>query len=90
MYAVIESEGTKYACYQSDWTTCDPTVKKMLIIITERSKRPLFLTAGKFSTVSLNSFTKVINTSFSYFTLMQNLYKKHWEKKLNKIVHKIN
>ncbi|KAJ8928421.1 hypothetical protein NQ314_019010 [Rhamnusium bicolor] len=55
----MESTATKSACYESNWTECELVVRKVLIIIAERSKRPLFLTAGKFSMLSLASFTGV-------------------------------
>lgn len=58
---LLQSSDTKRACYESDWIDCEVKVRKILIIITERSKRPLFLTAGKFSVLSLNSFTTVCN-----------------------------
>lgn len=40
----------------------------------ERTKKPIFLTAGKFSVLSLVTLTSVINASYSYFTLLQSLY----------------
>ncbi|CAG9858863.1 unnamed protein product [Phyllotreta striolata] len=67
------------ACYFSMWysykNTCD---KRSLILIMERSKRPLYLTAGKIYVVSLQSFTDVLNSSYTYFTLMQSLYGKNY------------
>ncbi|XP_018566967.1 odorant receptor Or2-like [Anoplophora glabripennis] len=74
--AIFLSSDTKTACYESDWIDCEVKVRKILIIIMERSKRPLFLTAGKFSVLSLNSFTTVMNSSYTYFALMQKLYSK--------------
>uniref|UniRef100_A0AAR5P071 Odorant receptor n=1 Tax=Dendroctonus ponderosae TaxID=77166 RepID=A0AAR5P071_DENPD len=50
---------TREACYEFDWINADLQVKNMLLIIMERSKRPLHLTAGKFSILSLDSFTSV-------------------------------
>lgn len=40
----------------------------------ERSKKPLCLTGANFFELSLKTFMSVINSSYSYFTLMQNLY----------------
>ncbi|KAG5870808.1 hypothetical protein JTB14_005358 [Gonioctena quinquepunctata] len=73
----IMSSATKDACYEFEWFDSDLKTRKFLILIMERSKRPLFLTAGKFSVLSLQSFTSVIRTSYSYFALLQTLYRKY-------------
>lgn len=36
----------------SGWNMCGPEVRKSLLIIMERSKRPFTLTAAKFTTLS--------------------------------------
>uniref|UniRef100_A0AAR5PUH7 Odorant receptor n=1 Tax=Dendroctonus ponderosae TaxID=77166 RepID=A0AAR5PUH7_DENPD len=73
---MLHSAAIRDACYESDWIHSCPQVRKMLLMIMERSKRPLYLTAGKFSILSLNSFTSVIHSAYSFFALMQRMYGK--------------
>ncbi|CAG9858862.1 unnamed protein product [Phyllotreta striolata] len=73
---LVKSKKLGDACYLSTWYE-NPDVLKYktnLLIIMERSKRPLYLTAGKWSVVSLQSFATILKSSYSYFTLMQTLY----------------
>ncbi|XP_049817792.1 odorant receptor 94a-like [Aethina tumida] len=74
---ILKSTATRDACYNSNWIKCGSSIRKMLFIISERSKRPLYLSAGKFSKLSLATFTSVINSSYSYFTLMQRMDSKN-------------
>nr|QGW45441.1 odorant receptor 68 [Bradysia odoriphaga] len=43
----------------------------------QRSQKPLCITAYKFSILSLKSFTAILSTSLSYFTLLQSLVEKN-------------
>ncbi|KAM7348948.1 odorant receptor 13a [Cochliomyia hominivorax] len=43
------------------------------------SQRPVKITAMKFSTLSLQSFTAILSTSMSYFTLLQTVYNENKE-----------
>lgn len=71
---MFQSQKIMQACYDSDWLDYDKSMKKTLLLIMERAKRPVALTAGKFATLSLTSFVAVIRFSYSYFALMQRLY----------------
>ncbi|XP_033176382.1 uncharacterized protein LOC112212658 [Bombus impatiens] len=48
------------------------TVRKDLLIIIMRSHKICCITAGKFFPVSLQTFTGVLSTAMSYFTLLRN------------------
>ncbi|XP_050484345.1 odorant receptor Or2-like [Bombus huntii] len=48
------------------------TVRKNLLIIIMRSHKVCCITAGKFFPVSLQTFTGVLSTAMSYFTLLRN------------------
>nr|XP_023022535.1 odorant receptor 13a-like [Leptinotarsa decemlineata] len=74
---IVKSSAIRDACYEFKWFESDLETRKTIITIMERSKQPLVLKVGKFSMLSLQSFTSVIRTSYSYFTLMQTLYRKN-------------
>lgn len=73
---LLESTTIQDSCYLSDWINFDTKVRKTLFIIMERSKRPVYLTAGKFANLSLDSFKSILKSAYSYFALMQTLYRK--------------
>nr|XP_022909840.1 odorant receptor 67c-like [Onthophagus taurus] len=70
---IIKSVEIGGACYLSKWYMCDNRVRKLLFITMERSKRPLEITACKFTNLSLITFSTIIRWSYSYFTLLQRL-----------------
>jgi hypothetical protein len=47
------------AAYYSEWYTANSKFRKHLRILMERAKIPVKLTAGGFSTLTLENFTKV-------------------------------
>ncbi|XP_034940852.1 odorant receptor 13a-like [Chelonus insularis] len=67
-----ESEAIGMSIYKSDWIGAD--FMKSLRIIIMRSFIPSTITAGKFYNMSLMSFTSVLSTAFSYFTVLQTMH----------------
>ncbi|CAD6214712.1 GSCOCT00004189001.3-RA-CDS [Cotesia congregata] len=65
-----ESENYKDAVYSSNWQGKKPF---MVLIVMCLSQRPLAITACNFSIVSLRMFISVVNTTISYFFLLQTL-----------------
>lgn len=49
------------AAYYCEWYTANSKFRKHLHILMERAKLPVKLTAGGFSTLTLENFTKVRN-----------------------------
>ncbi|XP_076175220.1 odorant receptor 13a-like [Ptiloglossa arizonensis] len=77
---IVQSNAVGDAVYQCSWETssCElyDKLRKNILIIMIRSHRPSYLTAAKFFSISLESFTKVIaaivlGTTASYFTLLR-------------------
>lgn len=64
VYQIFQSSAIKNACYDCDWLESDIRTKRFLSLISERTNKYLFLTAGKFSIVSLQSFGAV---NFQFF-----------------------
>ncbi|XP_074037331.1 odorant receptor 46a [Leptinotarsa decemlineata] len=74
---IVKSLDIRDSCYNFKWFESDLKARKTITIIMERSKKPMLLTAGKFSVLSLQSYTSVMRTSYSYFALLQTLYSKN-------------
>ncbi|CAK9795860.1 Odorant receptor 13a [Anthophora plagiata] len=69
-----ESSAIGNAIYNSDWETKPYgdfyQIRKDMIIVMVRAKRPCYITAWKFFPISLESFTKVLSMTASYYTLL--------------------
>ncbi|XP_014240741.2 putative odorant receptor 85e [Cimex lectularius] len=57
--------------YETGWDQASVKFRKCVLFAMTRSYRPDSLTAGKFYTVDLNSFTQTIKASYSYFTVLR-------------------
>ncbi|CAH1374577.1 unnamed protein product, partial [Tenebrio molitor] len=55
------SDNIGHSFYMSNWYESDITIRKNLSIFLEKTKKPVTLTAGKFITLSLTTFTRVRN-----------------------------
>ncbi|XP_006621909.1 odorant receptor 13a-like isoform X1 [Apis dorsata] len=65
---IDESEGIGESAYNSGWI--GSRFRKSVQIMMMRSKIPSKITAAKFYSMSLESFSAVLSTSFSYFTVL--------------------
>ncbi|XP_017785832.1 PREDICTED: odorant receptor 46a-like [Nicrophorus vespilloides] len=61
------------AAYESDWVDADEDVKRSIGMIMMRSQRMCILTAGKFSVISLDTFSKILRGSVSYFMVLRKI-----------------
>ncbi|XP_077295251.1 putative odorant receptor 92a [Arctopsyche grandis] len=71
---IEKSTGLSGAAYNSRWYDCSIGFKRSMLILMIRSDRPLHVTAMKFSMISLNTFTRIASSSWSYFTLLRKIY----------------
>nr|XP_015837915.1 PREDICTED: putative odorant receptor 71a [Tribolium castaneum] len=62
--------------YLANWYDSSLTLRKDFAIFLERAKRPITLTAGGFVVLSLNTFTRILRSSYSYFAVLKHLYNK--------------
>ncbi|XP_063243676.1 odorant receptor Or2-like isoform X1 [Bacillus rossius redtenbacheri] len=71
----ITSESLKVgeALYFSDWLGAPMAFKQHCVLVIARSHRPVRFTAGKFGTLSLDTYSKIINTAYSYFMLLRKM-----------------
>ncbi|XP_046998428.1 odorant receptor Or2-like [Schistocerca americana] len=70
---LTESERLQLSAYSSDWADASPRFRKELRIFLCRSQRPLILTASKFCAISRQTFLRLMNASYSYFALLNQL-----------------
>ncbi|XP_058825003.1 odorant receptor 85b-like [Topomyia yanbarensis] len=63
-----------YSAFEADWYTADIRYQKSLLFVMTRAGKWQTLTAMKFSVVSLASYSAILSTSFSYFTLLKTVY----------------
>ncbi|KAJ3658571.1 hypothetical protein Zmor_010304 [Zophobas morio] len=67
-----ESNDLKTAIYMGPWYKCDIKIRKILLIIMERAKRPMLITAGKVVDVTVRTFLSVLKTSYSLIAVLNN------------------
>ncbi|CAH1102585.1 unnamed protein product [Psylliodes chrysocephalus] len=59
--------------YESNWFSCSERFKKSMLLTMIRMKRPLYLSIGKFSPLTLSTVMVVCRGSFSYFTMFKSI-----------------
>ncbi|KAK5638613.1 hypothetical protein RI129_012908 [Pyrocoelia pectoralis] len=67
----LESQNVLKACYDMEFYGADVRFQKGLILMMERSKRPITFTAGKFSALTLGTFIWIARTSYSYMMILR-------------------
>ncbi|XP_072938132.1 odorant receptor 10-like [Epargyreus clarus] len=72
---ILKSLELRRAAFEGPWLNMDPKTNMLLIIFLERCKRPLRVTAGKIFTLSLDTYTNLINWSYKAFAVMRNMKK---------------
>ncbi|KAI5651395.1 7tm odorant receptor domain-containing protein [Phthorimaea operculella] len=63
------------AAFEAPWLDISPKTAMFIIIFLERCNRPLRVTAGKIFTLSLNTYTVLINWAYKAFAVMRNMKK---------------
>ncbi|XP_052753868.1 odorant receptor 4-like [Galleria mellonella] len=72
-----ESVSVSDAVFESEWYNFNPRCQRALLLMLQRSQKPLYFTAMKFSSITLNTYRSVLTTSYSYFTLLYTSYRRH-------------
>ncbi|XP_076640648.1 uncharacterized protein LOC143352206 [Halictus rubicundus] len=69
-YLNIKSQMIVDAAYQVSWYELRPNISRQLALLILKSQRGLPLTFGKFSNLSLDSFTSIMKASASYMSIL--------------------
>ncbi|XP_050667293.1 odorant receptor 46a-like [Leptidea sinapis] len=72
---ILKSLELRQAAYDGSWMNIDNRSTMLIIVFMERCNRPLRVTAGKIFTLSLATYTNLINWSYKAFALMRNMKK---------------
>ncbi|XP_046436021.1 odorant receptor 4-like [Neodiprion fabricii] len=69
----LTSQGTliRVAAYKATWYKLPPSVSRSFLLIMIRATKPITLTAGKFSVMSLPNFTSLIKSAVSYLSVLR-------------------
>ncbi|KAJ3658566.1 hypothetical protein Zmor_010299 [Zophobas morio] len=67
-----ENNGVVTAMYMGSWYKYDVRIRKVLITIMERSKKPMILTSGKVVKLTLETFASLLKTSYSLVAVFNN------------------
>ncbi|XP_043482412.1 odorant receptor 13a-like [Leptopilina heterotoma] len=70
---ILESESIKLAIYKSKWYNEGRHFRQSINILMLKSNRPCVLSVGKFTPLSLDTFTAVAKTGLSYFTVLRQM-----------------
>nr|QLI62077.1 odorant receptor 34 [Streltzoviella insularis] len=64
------------SAYESLWYKCNTSHQKALMFIISRAQKPCSLTSLKYAPITLNTFTKVMSTTWSYYSLVSTVYER--------------
>ncbi|XP_049888055.1 odorant receptor 4-like [Pectinophora gossypiella] len=70
------SIGVAAAVYECRWYRSNIRCRRLLLLLLQRSQKPLYFTALKFRNITMNTYTSILTTSYSYFTLLYTMYDK--------------
>ncbi|XP_045492394.1 odorant receptor 4-like isoform X2 [Colias croceus] len=73
LYRFTLSTLVSQAIYQCDWTSQSGRFKSSVRLFMERAQRPLTITGWKMFLLSLSTFTSIMNSAYSFFTLLRHI-----------------
>ncbi|XP_023934502.2 odorant receptor 4-like [Bicyclus anynana] len=69
------SSGVANAVYESGWYNSNIRCQRALMILMQRSQKPLYFTAYKFRSITMSTYSSILTSSYSYFTLLYTMYR---------------
>nr|ALR72557.1 odorant receptor OR12 [Colaphellus bowringi] len=70
---IYKSAQISNAAYNTPWTECDLRFKKILLQFLIQTKKPIQIKVGGLFAMSIDAFKSVVQSSYSYFTLLKRL-----------------
>ncbi|XP_045514056.1 odorant receptor 4-like [Pieris brassicae] len=65
------------AAYNSGWYEMTPRCRRALLLMIQRTQKPIGFTAMNFTYISLMTYTAIMTRAYSYFGLLYTLYNKN-------------
>ncbi|XP_035777172.1 odorant receptor Or2 isoform X2 [Anopheles albimanus] len=69
-----QSLGICDSVYNGSWPDFEEDVRKNIVLIIARAQRPMTIKVGNMYPMTLEMFQKLLNVSYSYFTLLRRVY----------------
>ncbi|KAE8573935.1 Odorant receptor 11, partial [Halyomorpha halys] len=66
----------RYKMYNTRWYLCSAEIKNSFMIFQEMTLKPMTITVGKVVPANMETFTTVMNASYSYYNLINVVDKK--------------
>nr|AIG51873.1 odorant receptor [Helicoverpa armigera]QPX50343.1 odorant receptor [Helicoverpa armigera] len=66
-----ESERVSQSLYSMEWRRARLTFRRSLVLVMERAKRPLRPAAGRVIPLSLDTFVKIIKSSYTFYAVLR-------------------
>ncbi|XP_050553229.1 odorant receptor 4-like [Spodoptera frugiperda] len=70
------SVGVADAVYESGWYKSNTRCRRAMLVVLQRSQRPLYFTALKFRAITMITYSSILTTAYSYFTLLYTSYRR--------------
>ncbi|XP_051172779.1 odorant receptor 9a-like [Leptopilina boulardi] len=70
---IDESSKVSQYCYECNWTEMSIKSQKLLLFILLRASRECKVSAGKIYTISMENYSSVLKTSFSYLSVLSSV-----------------
>nr|AOE48059.1 putative odorant receptor OR54 [Athetis lepigone] len=70
---IEKSSQITFAVYDCDWTPRCRRFKSNLRLLVERANKPIIIKGGKMFLLSLGTFTSIMNSAYSFFTLLRHM-----------------
>nr|QGW45405.1 odorant receptor 32 [Bradysia odoriphaga] len=71
---MLSSNRLSYTLFESDWYNQPPSTRKNIVIFGEYLKRPKKLLVGKLYPLTLETFTRVLNSAYSMFNILKSFH----------------
>ncbi|XP_075986147.1 odorant receptor 4-like [Anticarsia gemmatalis] len=70
------SVGVADAVYESGWYKSNTQSRRAMLVVLQRSQKPLYFTALKFRAITMTTYSSILTTAYSYFTLLYTSYRR--------------